>query len=111
MEPPAKLNSQSNLIGIKLNDAKAFTPILEKITAKGGDLVEKRMFGAYTIYQFTPRNRREPSPEFAVNLREPKPCGAIIGDNLLLSDSEKCLEHAIETLAAVKISVKNSITN
>jgi hypothetical protein len=102
VEPPARFNSQCNLVGIKLTDAKAFVPILERIVTKGGERVEKKTFGVHTIYQFVPRNPRELPPEFGENLRRPQPCGAVVGDNLLVSDSLQCLEHAITTISSGK---------
>jgi hypothetical protein len=102
MEPPARLNSQCNLLAIKLLDAKAFAPTLEKIAAKQSERLEKKTIGSTTYYAFTPRRRREFTPEEEVVMRRPDPCGAILGDYLIITDSSQFLEQCVNTLASGK---------
>lgn len=92
-EKPAKVNSGTNLIGVKLKDAEKFERTLEKIlTRVGGDRTTKKTYRGITYHEFTPR--RQPNPE-QVLIRQPTPCLAIVGDYLLGSDSAKCLQAAI----------------
>jgi len=100
-EPPARLNSGANVLGMQLADAKAFQPIMEKIMAKYPERLEKRTAGSTTYYQLSIPQRPgqdEPPP----NVRRPEPCFAILGDTLLASDSTKFLEHCIKTVSTGK---------
>ncbi len=92
-EKPARVNSGTNLVGVKLRDANAFEKTVEKILAKAGERATKKNHRGVTYYEFTPR--RQP-PNFDQTLmRLPTPCLAIVGDYILLSDSVRCLQTAI----------------
>jgi hypothetical protein len=100
-EPPARLNSGTNLIGLKLTDAKAFTPTFEKIMAKYPERIEKKSFGGTAYWAISlpePPNAAD-QPE---NIRRPEPCFAIVGDYLLATDSAKFLEHCVKTVSTGK---------
>jgi hypothetical protein len=100
-EPPARLNSQANMLGVKLTDAKAFQPVLEKVIAKYPDRLEKSTLGSTTYYKLKlpePREGQEPP----ANIRRPEPCLAIVGDYLLLTDSQKFFEHAMKASSSGK---------
>lgn len=100
-EPPARLNSQANLVGLKLTDAKVFQATLEKIMAKYPEALEKKTFGSTTYYRLTLRMGRE-GQEPPENIRAPEPLFAIVGDYLLASDSVKFFEHCVTTTSTGK---------
>ena len=102
MEPPARLNSQCNLLGVKLVDAKAFSGTFDKLVTKFTERLEKKSFGTTTYYKITPREDRGIPPEMAARLRRPEPAMAIVGDYFLISDSVKCLENALTTISTGK---------
>lgn len=91
-EKPAKINSGTNLVGIKLKDAGKFEKTLQAIFTRVGEPGTKKTYRGISYREFTPRRR--PNPE-QVLVRQPSPCIAIVGDYLLLTDSAKCLEAAI----------------
>ncbi len=94
VEKPIKLNSQANIVGIKLRDAKDFQPTLEKLVEKFKDNLEKKNFAGTTFYAIkTPL----PPNEQPTTLRRPEPCLAILGDYLVATDSRQALEQAITT--------------
>jgi hypothetical protein len=112
MEPPARINSQANLVAMKLKDAKAFKRTLDKIVDKvGDDNIEKKSHGGVSYYlgpegqgpgqrrrARLEESERDDLPEARV--RRPQPCVAILGDYLVISDSPKFLQHAINTKRA-----------
>lgn len=110
IEPPARLNSNTNLIGLKLKDARAFQPVFDKVLAKLNESItdparkpEQKTFGGVSYWRLpSPRGPRrdggdappaEPPPQF----RQPEPCTALMGDYFLLTDSEQALQEAIRT--------------
>jgi hypothetical protein len=101
-EPPARVNSQSNAVGIKLTDAKVFQATLEKIMAKYPERLEKKSFGSNTYYQLMPRNRDEANEETAQTIRRPEPCFALLGDYLLVTDSRQFFERCVTALSTGK---------
>jgi hypothetical protein len=92
-EKPARVNSGTNLVGVKLLDASTFSTTLDKIMAKVGQRATKKNVRGITCYEFTPRRRPQGIDEQLI--RQPSPCLAIVGDYLLFSDSVPCLEAAI----------------
>jgi hypothetical protein len=96
-EKPARVNSGTNLVGVRLVDANAFESTLGKIVAKAGSRAAKKSYRGVTYYQFTPRRQQEVDQEL---IRQPSPAVAIVGDYLLFSDSSECLEAAISAKVA-----------
>ncbi len=96
-EKPARVNSGTNLVGVRLVDASAFESTLGKIVAKAGSRAAKKSYRGVTYYQFTPRRQQEVDQEL---IRQPSPAVAIVGDYLLFSDSSECLEAAISAKVA-----------
>ena len=94
VQKPYKLNSQANIVALKLTDAKAFTPILDKLLARIPEGTEKVAFGGVSYHRVKVRPRPEGGPP-ADLIREPAPCIGIVGDYVLASDSEDALNHAI----------------
>ena len=98
VEKPVTLNSQVNIVGVKLKDAKAFqTSIVEKLVAKYPEAVEKKAFGGVTYWAIKMPERREGAPELPAGIRLPTPAVAIIGDYLVASGSTAALHHCITT--------------
>ncbi len=94
-EKPARVNSGTNLVGIKLSDPSGLKKTLEGLIAKfdeGG--TTKRQSRGTTYYEFQPRRRPQPNIDESL-VRQPTPCVAIVGDYLLFSDSSECLKAAI----------------
>ena len=116
---PARLNAQANMLGLGLKDPDAMADtieaILKKVDLQGN--VESKSFNGVK-YHLVPvpdfreqqrerrRQRREQlreqgrdvGPEedrVELDLRTPQPCFGIVGDYLLLTDSEDFLKEAI----------------
>jgi hypothetical protein len=98
IEPPARFNSQANLLGAKLADPAAFRTTFNKIVEKYADRFEERVIAGTKVYVTIQNN----NPQFDENdpnatIRRPEPCFCVWGDYLLLSDSVKFMEHSIKT--------------
>ncbi len=97
VEKPVTVNSQVNIFGVKLKDAKSFqTSVVEKLVAKFPEAVEKKSFGGVT-YWAVKMPQREGAPELPAGFRRPTPAAAIIGDYLVLTDSTNALHNCITT--------------
>jgi hypothetical protein len=105
IEKPIKLNSQANIVGVKLRDAKVFQSAFDKVREKFADNLEKKSFGGTTYYAIKFPIRGEPP----MNFRQPDPCVAIVGDYLILTDSSKALEQAIITNSEPGKSLANEL--
>lgn len=94
VQKPIKLNSQANILGLKLKDGKEFQPVFEKLQERFKDNLEKKSFANTSYYAIkTPPPQNEPP----MNLRRPDPCLCVLGDYLILTDSSQALEAAITT--------------
>lgn len=91
-EMPARVNSSTGLVGVRLVDAAGFQSTLEKMMTKGGATAAKQSYRGITYYQFQTGRQQDTD---ATLVRPPTPCLGLVGDYLLLSDSTKCLEAAI----------------
>ncbi len=109
-EPPARVNSQLNVLSIGLKDPDKFTDrILAAIENKleeddRRDALEIVDYNGIDIWrqaqdedQAERRRTRMEEQGIIVDIRIPRPCMAIVGDSLLISESQKFLEHAIDT--------------
>ncbi|MBW3598270.1 MAG: hypothetical protein KY475_13485 [Planctomycetes bacterium] len=94
MEPPARVNAQSNLIGIKLNDADAFRDTLQTLMAPAKERLEEKSFGGASYY-LAPSPDRDDNAQSRPLVRQPTPSFGIVGDYLLLADSEKLFQQAV----------------
>jgi hypothetical protein len=92
-EKPARVNSGTNLVGVKLVDAASFQATLDTMVTKAGSAATKKNHRGITYYQFEPRRRQQNVDDTLI--RQPSPSLAVVGDYLLLSDSASCLEAAI----------------
>lgn len=111
MVPPARVNSQSTLVGLQLVDPDAAQETMETMFEQENwpELEEKKVRGV-TIYELPGmRGRRRQQqnqdqdeserrdPFESGNLRRPEPGFAFIDDYLVISDSIETIEHAIQT--------------
>jgi hypothetical protein len=94
VQKPIKLNSQANILGVKLKDAKEFQPVFEKLQERFKDNLEKKSFASTSYYAIKTPAPPEDGP---MNLRRPDPCLCVLGDYLILTDSSQALEAAITT--------------
>ena len=92
-EKPARVNSGTNLVGVRLVNASAFQPTLEKMVAKAGSAATKKNYRGITYFEFQVGRRQQNMDE--VLMRLPTPSVGVVGDYLLFSDSASCLEAAI----------------
>lgn len=111
MVPPARVNSQSTLVGLQLVDADAAQETMETMFEQENwpELEESKVRGV-TIYKLPGgrgrRRQRENQDEDEFEgrdpfesgtLRRPEPGFAFIEDYLVISDSIETIEHAIQT--------------
>ena len=92
VEPPARVNSQTNLFAFKLKDTakakKTFSRIMENF-----NFFDKTNHRGTTYYSITIPND-ENRPDF---VRAPVPCLAIVGDYLMFTDSDRFLKRILVT--------------
>lgn len=93
-EPPARLNSQTTLVGVKLKDARRFEDTLKQVLKKHPEATSKQSFAGVTYYEAKDAGNENVDK---ATLRVPHPCVAIVGDYLIATDSLKLLERAITT--------------
>ena len=95
--PTRRINSQSNLIGIHVKDTQRIkTDILPKLFSKLKSSSERwssKIIGDSSVYYLDIKNDNP-------NIRVQQPCFAIVGDDLLASDSIDSIEQAIRTLSS-----------
>jgi hypothetical protein len=115
---PARWNSRSNLLALKLKDPQAFQGTMERALAKFERQMEKSVFGGVAYYHArNPINlARPPQPageqgrqNLPPLLRSPEPCVAVLGDYLVLTDSSECLHHAILAQSDSSQSLANQL--
>jgi hypothetical protein len=123
MEKPIRINSQTNVIGIKLKDPQAGKGLLDKVIEKYIEQFERKSFGGVN-YWMAPlpqggpfvrarrnddNNRPPAEDEPRPNLRQPEGCLCILGDYLILSDSSAALHQCILTQSDPKTSLANEL--
>jgi hypothetical protein len=97
MEKPARLNSQCTLVGLQLKDAAAFQATLQRAIEQFSSRTEKCTTGAVTYYKIQiGRGNGNGEPDVELT-RIPQPCLGIVGDFLLLTDSEKLFQEVVRT--------------
>ncbi len=101
IERPARLLSQGSMVGLGLKDSKEFAGTLKSLISKVPEgRVVKKAFNGVDYYQAArpAREGDEENPERAARrAARPRPCMAILGDTLLLTDRSAFLEKAITT--------------
>jgi hypothetical protein len=113
-EPPARLGSQAWLLGIRLEDADAFRPTLDKIAERISPYFTQQTYSGTKYYQASPpslgadANERAdaggPSPA-----GPPQPCVAVVGQYLLIADRPAFLQRAITTRSDASKSLANEL--
>ena len=108
-EPPARINSQVNLVALKLKDEDAARKTMEKLLEQvPEDRIEEVTHGGVTFFTGTPRQRRErPDAERRIEFRRPQPCVAIVDDYLMLTGSRNFLEHVINSRSDANVTLAN----
>lgn len=110
MQRPARLNSQSNLIGFKLKDPDQARGTLDRIAAKFPQTLERKTYGGATYYSApSPGRRRNGGQQDPEIMRVPTPCLAILGDYFLLTDNEKLFEQVVMTKSDASLSLANEL--
>jgi len=113
-----KLNGNSLGIGIKLKDSEVFAEFLDTLITEKAPFITKKSHNGVTYYQppngprpgsgspnVNPPNAPQNIPQqntvrqnFRSNFRIPTPTFAIIGDTLVLADSELVIFSSIDTM-------------
>ena len=112
-EPPARMNSQMNILALGLNDPGEFRDVvLQKILDKsseiaGRDVIDIDDYRGIEIWQRVEddaraerrdRMRTEMAEEgMTLEMRLPEPCMAIIGDSFIICENRSFVELAIDT--------------
>ncbi len=100
MEPPARVNSRATLIGVKLKEPDEFRETLKTLIAPIQSQLDEKTYAGIAYYRATSTNRNSSQGEASNGrplLRQPTPSFGIVGEYLLLTDSEKLLQQAILT--------------
>lgn len=87
MEPPVRLNSQTNLFALELKDGLNAKGVIAKFRDKRPNDIEVETIGGVVVYG--PKNQRQQNlPE---NFRQPKPGLIVLGKWIIFTDSRKLL--------------------
>jgi hypothetical protein len=121
IEKPIRINSQTNIIGIKLKDPQAAKPLLDKVVERFTERLERKSFAGVTYWMMplpqggpvvraganseAPEEDAQPRP----TLRQPEGCICILGDYLFLCDSSAALHQCIVTSHDPKTSLANEL--
>lgn len=109
MERPARINSQANLLALKLKDPEKTEKALARVASRFGNVFESETYGGVKYYRVK-TNRRQRDQELDNEItRRPTPCLAILGDYLVGTDSVKFLEQAIVTKSDRSLSLANEL--
>lgn len=118
-EKPARLNSQTHLLAIKLKDAAAFRGTFDKVLAKFESALEKESFGGVSFHRIKlPDAARRQQGNFGPNgelrrgemqLRVPEPCVAILGDYFVFTGAVSLLKHCIVTQSDPEKSLASAL--
>lgn len=88
-QPPAKINSQSQLFGFEMKDAGKAEATIEKFIQAVAPNVKAESLGKYRLYA-APLPPMQNSP----NLRQPEPALLLLGNWVLFGDSRQLMERA-----------------
>ena len=110
VEKPGTVNSQSQLVAVKLNDAEAFEDVLAGVADKFSERMTAEKLNRSTYYRMR-FGRREPGALEASQdvLRQAIPCTMVVGDYLILSDSVELLKDIVRTKRAGKNSLADDL--
>jgi hypothetical protein len=96
IERPVRLNSETTAVGIQLKDPGEFQKILDKVMTRHPQALERTNYGTTTYYRIRAVGQRPPNFDESL-MRLPSPAVVLLGDYLVLSDSEKFIEQCIIT--------------
>jgi len=108
-QPPARFNSQMNILAIELQDGETFrntvlAAIEDQVDLENNDDVELIKYEGIEIWQARvdeeraeQRRARMEEDGFTVNVRIPQPCMSIIGNSLIVAENPEFIHLAIDT--------------
>ena len=105
IEPPIKLNSQSQLHALSLKDPTRAQEILSKIRSRFPERMSVDSVAGQVVY-VPKRFRKRKLPD---GFRKPEPGMVILGDWLIFSDSRKLLESTIRAYGGSQPRLLNSL--
>ena len=113
-EPPARIGSQAWLIGARLKDAEQFRQTFDKIVEEVGPFLAEQSHGGTKYYRYAPPTLTPDSDEPADDEdgsppRPPRPCFAVVGQYLLVTDRPGLLHRAIMTRTDSKKSLAEQL--
>lgn len=115
-EKPARLNSQSQLVALKLKDPAAFRGTLDKTMERFADNWEKKTFGSVPYYAAKiPEGQRPRAPGdnqpggVRLELRSPEGCVGVLGDYLVVADSSNLLQHCVSAQSDAARGLKSEL--
>jgi hypothetical protein len=107
MEKPARINSQSTLVALKMKDVAAAQRVIDQLAQRFPDQMTRKSYGGVIYYQGQPpENRGDVNPEL---VRIQEGCIATLDDYVLLTDSSKLLQHVIRTKEDVTQTLANEL--
>lgn len=90
LQQPVTVNSNTTLLAVELKDPAQTVQTIEKLRETIWKSVEVDNIGSTKIYRGRQRDREVPE-----GIRQPEPCGAVVGNWLMVADSRQLLEHVI----------------
>ncbi|MFP6672648.1 MAG: hypothetical protein VB857_14655 [Pirellulaceae bacterium] len=104
VEPPARINSQTNLFAFKLKDASRAQKTFKRIMENFNFFTKTNHRG--TTYYSVAIPDDENRPDF---IRAPVPCLAIVGDYLMFTDSDRFLKRVLVTKGSNSKGLANQL--
>ncbi|MEX0818131.1 MAG: DUF3352 domain-containing protein, partial [Pirellulaceae bacterium] len=109
MQRPARINSQSTLIALKVKDPDHARQTLDRVGAKFSERFERKTYGGATYYLTKTQGRQRAGQPPADIIRTPTPCLAVLGDYLMVTDNEKLFEQVVITKSDASLSLANEL--
>lgn len=94
-EPPARLNSQAQAIGIHVKDRAKAESLLKKLSERFPRFMSRQDIGTTVVYGTSARVDDEAGNAPPATIRRPEPQVALLGDYLIYCDSRKFLERIV----------------
>lgn len=96
MEPPARLNSQTFIVGLELTDPLAAKSVIAKLRERFPNALKPETIAGKVVYFSEGGRRRVPEA-----MRQPEPCLTIVGNWILGTDSRKLMTRALQANSGV----------
>jgi len=109
VEKPGTVNSQSQLLAVKLNDAEAFEDVLAQVADRFPERMTADKMNRSTYYRLQFGRGGEPREINEDLVRRAAPCTMILGDYLVLSDSVDLLTDIVRTKRAGQNSLAGDL--